>query len=282
MRQNGQNTEQAQFRELLLRLRDGNVTVQDWELLMTRCLSRLHQPSEFNDSIHLFPTVESVARHNTLKLQSSGEPVAILKAVHSGPNAANASSDDAGGLHPILSIAHKARVMLTCNLWVEAGLVNGAMGTIQSICYTRGGPPELPVAVTVKFDKYSGSSLHDGSVPIVPLRRTWSHSTEQCSRLQIPLKLAWAITVHKAQGLTLDKVVLDIGDKEFSTGLTFVACSRVRKLSDLAIEPPFDYHRLANLANSQRLVERRLEDSRLLSLEEAFTSQPNTASPPPQ
>ena len=47
-----------------------------------------------------------------------------------------------------------------------------------------------------------------------------------------PLKLAWAITIHKAHGLTLDKVVIDIGKEEFSAGLTFVACSRVRRLSD--------------------------------------------------
>ena len=47
-----------------------------------------------------------------------------------------------------------------------------------------------------------------------------------------PVKLAWAITIHKAQGLTLDKVVIDIEKKEFSASLTFVVCSRVRHLSD--------------------------------------------------
>jgi len=38
----------------------------------------------------------------------------------------------------------------------------------------------------------------------------------QCSRLLLPLKLAWAVTIHKAQGLTLNKVVIDVGKKEFS------------------------------------------------------------------
>ena len=91
-----------------------------------------------------------------------------------------------------------------------------------------------------KFDTYSGPTLHDGSVPIVPLRRTWSHHGSTCSRQQLPLRLAWAITIHKAQGLTLDKVVINVGKKEFYASLTFVACSRVRHLSDLA----FDIHYL--------------------------------------
>ena len=96
------------------------------------------------------------------------------------------------------------------------------------------GPPTLPVAVTVHFDAYSGT------VPITPIRRTWS-STSQCSRLQLPLRLAWAVTIHKSQGLTLDKVVIDIGKKEFSSGLTFVACSCVCHLEDILFVAPFPF-----------------------------------------
>ena len=74
----------------------------------------------------------------------------------------------------------------------------------------------------ITFDSYSGPTLSNGTVPIVPLRRTWGQS---CSRLQLRLKLAWAITIHKSQDLTLDRAVINIGKKEFSTGLTFIACS---------------------------------------------------------
>ena len=142
----------------------------------------------------------------------------------------------------MICLAQSARVMLTSNLWVDVGLVNGAMGTIRAICYRSGGPPDLPISVMVHFDNYSGPTLHDGTVPITPLCRTWSSSGGQCSRLQLPLKLAWAVTIHKSQGLTLDKVVIDVGKREFSSGLTFVACSRVRQLKDLLFTPPFPFH----------------------------------------
>ena len=109
-------------------------------------------------------------------------------------------------------------------------------------------------------------------MPITPLRRCWSSSGGQCSRLQLPLTLAWAVTIHKSQGLTLDKVVIE---REFSIGLTFVACSSVCQLQDLLFTPPFPYQRLSSLSNSSRLRERQEEDRRLQSLQ---PSQP-TSSP---
>ena len=80
------------------------------------------------------------------------------------------------------------------------------MGTVKAICYQNGGPPSLPLAVMVRFDSYSGPTLSDGSVPIVPIRRTWLNSGKTCSRMQLPLKLAWAITIHNLRGLHLTKL----------------------------------------------------------------------------
>ena len=61
--------------------------------------------------------------------------------------------------------------MLISNLWLDAGLVSGAMGTVNAICYRTGGPPDLPLAVMVKFDNYSGLTFHGlGTVPILPIR----------------------------------------------------------------------------------------------------------------
>ena len=82
------------------------------------------------------------------------------------------------------------------------------MGTIRAIWYRAGGQPDLPLAL---FDIYSGPTLHDGTVPITPIRCTWSNSGVQCSHLPQRLELAWDVTIYKSQGLTLEKVVIDVG-----------------------------------------------------------------------
>ena len=252
MRQSGQQPGQVLFRAILHRMRNGSSTEDYWRELMKRTRSQLSNDSHFTSALYLHPTVEAVVEHNVAKLHALGQPIATINAVHTGPNASKASPDDAAGLKPVTSLAHGARIMLTANLWVEAGLVNGAMGTVVAICYkTSQSSPHLPVSVMVRFDYYSGPTLPDGTVPICPIRRTWSASGAQCSRQQLPLKLAWAVTIHKAQGMTLDKVVVNVGKKEFSCGLMFVACSRVRELSDLLLDPPpFTFQRIATLGNS--------------------------------
>ena len=108
----------------------------------------------------------------------------------------------------------------------------------------------------VKFDNYLGPTSPDNTVPIIPICHTWSTASSHCSRLHLPLKLAWAMSIHKAQGLTLDNVVIDVGKKELCAGPTYVACSRVRKMKDLVFTAPFIYERLSNLSKSKKLQER--------------------------
>ena len=108
---------------------------------MKRTPTEVPHVTPFANPLRLHPTVEAVVQHNVAKLQATGQPIATIKAVHTGANAAKASSDDASGLEAVVCLAKSARIILTSNLWVEVGLVNGAMGTIEAICYRSGGPP---------------------------------------------------------------------------------------------------------------------------------------------
>ncbi len=80
-------------------------------------------------------------------------------------------------------------------------------------------------------------------VPVFPVTNEFYYDGQECSRTQLPLTLAYAITVHKSQGISVSKAVLDISQKEFSPGLSYVAISRVRTFTGLMFTKSFDYER---------------------------------------
>lgn len=80
-------------------------------------------------------------------------------------------------------------------------------------------------------------------VPIFRSTREFIYNSVQCTRTQFPVAAAYATTVHKSQGLTLDRAVLNISEKGFSPGLSYVVVSRVKKLSGIMFEETFDFER---------------------------------------
>ena len=84
-------------------------------------------------------------------------------------------------------------------------------------------------------------------------------------QVQVPLALCWAITMHKSQGQTMDKAVVDLGKSESTAGLTFVCLSRAKRLVDLLIEPmPFE--RLSKIGDTPTFQLRLREEVRLNNL----------------
>ena len=159
------------------------------------------------------------------------EPVVQISARHSSVAAKKITADEFSGLQPLVFLAKGAKIMLTMNLWPAVGLCNGATGTVVDFIYQNNQqPPDLPIAVVVKFDIYRGPSISNtlpSCVPICPVTVS-AHLTDGIhERRQIPLALAWAITMHKSQGLTLPKAWIDIGKSEKTPGVSYVALSRV-------------------------------------------------------
>lgn len=151
-----------------------------------------------------------------------------------------------------------ARVMLIINIVSPKGdnsleLCNGSQGIITQITN------DYPI---VKFD--------NGIIrPILPY--TWpSEKIPWVGISQIPLLLSWAITIHKSQGLTLDIGDVDVGNRVFSNGQTYVALSRIKSLDGLYLKS-LDISKITINADAQQYY-KKLETAALVRSEKKRNS----------
>ena len=119
-----------------------------------------------------------------------------------------------------------AQVMCVVNLDMDEGIINGSQGIVVE--FEEG----LPL---VEFR--SGVTRCIG-------RHVWASDTIQgLGATQVPLIHAWAITIHKAQGVTLELARIDAGNNIFESGQTYVALSRVKSLNGLFLTA-FNPHKI--------------------------------------
>jgi ATP-dependent exoDNAse (exonuclease V) alpha subunit len=119
-----------------------------------------------------------------------------------------------------LELKKDTQVMFVANNPKER-FVNGTRGVV--IDFDGEG---MPIVETLDGDK------------IVPTRHTWSlmdGDSIRASITQLPLRHAWAITVHKSQGMTMDAAEVDLS-RAFEPGMGYVALSRVRTLAGLHLK----------------------------------------------
>ena len=128
--------------------------------------------------------------------------------------------DSDGSYVKELELILGAQVMLIANVDPDSGLVNGSRGVIVDLCKST----ELPI---VEFLNGVKKTIGTHSWPI--------EDYEFVSRTQVPLRLAYAVTIHKCQGSTLDSALVDIGSGVFEYGQAYVALSRARSLDALYV-----------------------------------------------
>ena len=153
-----------------------------------------------------------------------------------------------GNLQKVLTIKINARVMITMNINVADGLTNGAMGTVTNVVIDQ--TTRKMSVILIAFDsEHVGqetrhtsvyNSIHQNAVPIHHTQGSFpidKKASFQATRTQFPLTLAWAVTIHKCQGLTLSEFVIDMtpAKSRFRPGEAYIAFSRVRTLEKLHI-----------------------------------------------
>ncbi|KAL8617749.1 hypothetical protein ACOMHN_054745 [Nucella lapillus] len=262
--------DQSLFRNELCRLSEGTFSEQDWQRWKKRdlhLLSREKQKLFLEKAVLACAYKKDMVRHNIEKVKANNQPIALIKAESKPKGEANKTSAERdSGLTSVIVLSKDTVFRLSCNLWTEAGLTNGAVGNVYDIVYAPNTkPPELPVAVIGIFNDYCGPSFLPDvpkSVPICPVQRSWISNKIHCSRTMLPIILGYALSIHKLQGSTLDKVILNAGLKEFALGLLFVGASLVKRFEYLTFEPFPNLERFPQIAKCTSLKERLQEEDK--------------------
>lgn len=211
--------------------------------------------------LHIWAENNPVNQYNNMRLQEINKRLFYLRATDQYPanvseqeieNLLGKQRSETGGLDFEISVKETARVMLTTNIDIADRLINGQLGTIMRINVSP--MTQKPTIIYIKFDdSKAGKNVINKSnnqfakknnfVPIEPIIARFKVTPEKPSspeiqRVQFPITLAWACTVHKVQGLTLDKIVVSLslnGQKYFNYGQIYVAISPCKTLEGIHI-----------------------------------------------
>ncbi len=221
------------FVDLLNAVRAGKIKSSDHEKWNARH-DPYFDPSETSDYVvHLTTTNKMAKERNDFELKKLDGKQWTLKAQSIGELGDRKMPSDSS-----IKVKEGARIMLTTNDPAKTW-VNGTLGVIKKIknknlSKTPTLEVELENGETVNVNqhkweifeyKFNGNSFEEETIG---------------SYSQYPIALAWAVTIHKAQGKTFDKVLVDVGWGAFAHGQMYVALSRCTKLEGITLLKPFN------------------------------------------
>lgn len=187
-----------------------------------RIREKLEEAREVDEALKLYTHNADVDEMNQRRLEENENPLQVFYAETKGKSSLLEGLKQAVLAGPVLELKLDARVMFVKNN-PEKGYFNGSTGTVVGFDSEEGFP-------IVKMDE-------GRRITVKP--EEWTVTDEQetilASYKQIPLRLAWAITVHKSQGMTLDIAQIDLS-KTFESGQGYVALSRLRRWDGLILK----------------------------------------------
>ncbi|XP_069378951.1 uncharacterized protein [Paralichthys olivaceus] len=236
------------FAELLNRMRVKPKTEalcdNDRALLNTRVTDINNCPP---NALHIFATNKEVDAHNSATVSALHSDFVNIKAEDHLKDIPSGQMVQIGGvkgnkrdLPDNIQAAHGVRVMLIRNLDVEDGLVNGTFGTIANIVTREESGRTTVRLVGLKLDNpTAGQKLRKKvkgpSDDLVYIEKSEEYTSKKgVVRRQFPMKLAFACTAHKVQGMTMQSAVVCL-KRVFESGMSYVALSRTTSLQGLYI-----------------------------------------------
>ena len=236
------------YSSILNQIREGKIKRKSNDLLL-QYVGREYAPNLVSEPTKLFPTRNKVENLNNLKISAlQGETrdfkivrhkvLEMTKNEHITRMGFNDKDIDfeleflANNLmcDKEMKLKIGSQVMCVVNIQTDKGLdlCNGSQGIITNFCEITGCP-------IVKYNN---------GVQMVMTRHVWSSDKiPGVGVSQVPLILAWALTIHKSQGATMDAAEIDVGSGIFECGQTYVALSRVKSLEGLYLTS-FDAKRI--------------------------------------
>lgn len=210
------------FKDLLNHIRNGKLDQNDINLLQQRLIKEDIIPDE-NPPITLTSHVHIADNINKQQLGRLVTATAQYPAIVNG-----LLTDKEMPGEDLLELKVGAQVMFTKNdLRPERSYYNGKIGTVIKL---------EPETVWVKCGNEKAIAVQRASWPMITHAASGKQITNQIvgDFVQFPLKLAWAITIHKSQGLTLEAARIDAAES-FTPGQIYVAFSRLKSLNGLVL-----------------------------------------------